>query len=252
MGRILNKVAVVTGAASRLGIGRAVATMFRAEGAAVVVTDREVIMGRQAAEEIGNGVIFLEHDVRNESSWQSMMSEVISRFGRLDILVNNAGITRMQAQEDIESVTLDNWRAVQAVNVEGVLLGCKWAIRAMKRSGGSIINISSMAALTGTPSLPAYGASKAAVRQITQTVALHCARNGYGIRCNSIHPGVIRTDILDGAFSEEAMARLFQSIPTGEFGQPSDVAAAALYLASDDSRYVTGTRLVVDGGVTMQ
>jgi len=251
MGRLDHRVALVTGAASRSGIGRAIATLFAAEGATVALTDTDAAGGKQAADEIGGDSIFIEHDVRDESSWETALLGVVDRFGRLDILVNNAGITGAQPSQNIETVNLESWRQVQAVNVEGVVLGCKFGIQRMKDKGGSIINISSMAALIGTPSLPAYGASKAAVRQLTQTVALHCARNGYNIRCNSIHPGVIRTQILEGAFSDEAMARLLNSIPMGELGLPSDIASAALYLASDDSRYVTGTRLLVDGGANM-
>jgi NAD(P)-dependent dehydrogenase (short-subunit alcohol dehydrogenase family) len=253
MDRANGKVAIVTGAASVTGIGRRISAVLAAEGATVLMTDVDVEGGEKAAAEVGHGAIFLEHDVRVEECWQRVMETAVSRFGRLDILVNNAGITGAEAREDMETISLDAWRAVQSVNVEGVALGCKWAIKTMKaRNSGSIVNISSMAALIATATLPAYGASKAAVRQITQTVAQHCGRQGYRIRCNSIHPGIIDTELVGGAFSEEQLANLKRSIPSGEFGVPDDVAQAVLFLASDESRYVTGTRLIVDGGATMQ
>lgn len=253
MDRVRGKTAVVTGAASVTGIGREISAVLAAEGATVLMADVDVEAGEKAAEAVGRGAIFLEHDVRVEESWQRVMETVTARFGQLDILVNNAGITGAESRESIETITLEAWRAVQGVNVEGVALGCKWAINTMKtRGSGSIINISSMAALIGTATLPAYGASKAAVRQITQTVAQHCGRQGYRIRCNSIHPGIIDTELVAGAFSEEQLANLKRSIPSGEFGVPNDVAQAVLFLASDESRYITGTRLIVDGGATMQ
>lgn len=253
MDRVKGKVAIVTGAASVTGIGRQISAVLAAEGATVLMTDVDAEAGAKAAAAVGHGAIFLEHDVRVEESWQRVMETATGRFGQLDILVNNAGITGAEARETIETISLDAWRAVQAVNVEGVALGCKWAINTMKaRNSGSIVNISSMAALIATATLPAYGASKAAVRQITQTVAQHCGRQGYRIRCNSIHPGIIDTELIGGAFSEEQLANLKRSIPSGEFGVPNDVAQAVLFLASDESRYVTGTRLLVDGGATMQ
>ncbi len=253
MGRVKDKVAIVTGAASATGIGRQISAVLAAEGASVIMTDVDAEAGAKAATDVGRDAIFVEHDVRVEASWQRLMETATGRFGRLDILVNNAGITGAEARETIETISLDAWRAVQAVNVEGVALGCKWAINTMKaRNSGSIINISSMAALVATATLPAYGASKAAVRQITQTVAQHCGRQGYRIRCNSIHPGIIDTELVAGAFSDEQLTNLRRSIPSGEFGVPNDVAQAVLFLASDESRYVTGTRLIVDGGATMQ
>ena len=253
MGRVKDKVAIVTGAASATGIGRQISAVLAAEGASVIMTDVDAEAGAKAATDVGRDAIFVEHDVRVEASWQRLMETATGRFGRLDILVNNAGITGAEARETIETISLDAWRAVQAVNVEGVALGCKWAINTMKaRNSGSIINISSMAALVATATLPAYGASKAAVRQITQTVAQHCGRQGYRIRCKSSHPGIIDTELVAGAFSDEQLTNLRRSIPSGEFGVPDDVAQAVLFLASDESRYVTGTRLIVDGGATMQ
>jgi len=252
MARVSGKVALVTGAASRFGIGKAISSLLAREGANLVMTDIDVKDGSRIASEIGDNAVFFEHDVREEDSWRAVFEQAVARFGQVDILVNNAGVTGAAAQEDIETTTLATWRSVQATNVEGVVLGCKHGVNAMKVRGGAIVNISSMAALVATPTLPAYGASKAAVRQITQTVAQHCARSGYDIRCNSVHPGIIETELVDAAFSEEQLQRLRQSIPNGRFGSPEDVAQAVLYLASDHARYVTGTRLVVDGGSTMQ
>jgi len=253
MDRVKGKVAIVTGAASATGVGREISTLLADEGAVVVMTDVDAERGEEAAVSVGRGAIFVKHEVQCDESWQSLMELVMGRFGRLDILVNNAGITGASAGENIETLTIDNWRAVQNVNVEGVALGCKWAIKVMKsQAAGAIVNISSMAALIGTATLPAYGASKAAVRQITQTIAQHCGRQGYPIRCNSVHPGIIDTELIHGAFSEEQLANLKRSIPSGQFGIPHDVAQAVLFLASDESRYVTGTKLIVDGGATMQ
>jgi NAD(P)-dependent dehydrogenase (short-subunit alcohol dehydrogenase family) len=251
MGRLDGKIVLVTGAAG--AIGRTIATHLAGQGATLVLTDRAAAAGKAAAGTIGDAAVFLEHEVTQEAGWRSVMAAVVERFGRLDVLVNNAGVTGAEAKQDIENVTLEAWRAVQTVNVEGVVLGCKWAVRTMKeRGGGVIVNISSLAALTGTPTLPAYGASKAAVRQITQSVALHCARAGYDIRCNSVHPGFIATEMVEAAFSDEQREQMRQSIPTGDFGTPDDVARAILFLASDDARYMTGSRLIIDGGVTLQ
>lgn len=253
MGRVEGKVALITGVAAPSGIGRAIAALLIEEGAVAVLTDTDVSRGTATAAELGARAAFLEHDVRSEQSWLRVVSAVKDRFGRLDILVNNAGVTGAETRHTVETITLDEWRRVQAVNVEGVVLGCQAAIGAMKDGGGgAIVNISSMAALIGTPTLPAYGASKAAVRQITQTVAQYCATNRYNIRCNSVHPGIIDTELIAGAFSPEQLAHLRRSVPSGELGRPVDVAQAVLFLASDASQYVTGTRLVVDGGATMQ
>lgn len=251
-GRVRGKIAVVTGAASRFGIGKAISVALVREGGKVVMTDIETTAGYAFVREMEPHAVFVAHDVRKEEDWRHVFETAKTRFGGIDILVNNAGVTGAEAQEDVESATLENWRNVFATNVEGVVLGCKYGVSAMKANGGAIINISSMAAMLATPTLPAYGASKAAVRQITQTVAQHCARSGYDIRCNSIHPGIIETELVAEAFSPEQLLRLRQSIPSNRFGSPDDVAEAVLYLSSDAARYVTGTRLVVDGGATMQ
>lgn len=251
MGRVDGKIALVTGAA--VGLGRAIAEILAREGATVVLTDIDSEAGHSLARHMDGEVQFVAHDVRKDESWRSVTDAIIRHHGRVDILVNNAGVTGNEAAEDVENVTLAAWRAVHAVNVEGVILGCKWGVRAMKRAGGgAIVNISSMAGLTGTPSLPAYGASKAAVHQITKTVALHCASHSYGIRCNSVHPGYMATKMLDDAFAPEQRDNILSTIPLGAFGTAEDVAQAVIFLTSDESLYLTGTRLIVDGGVTMR
>ena len=185
------------------------------------------------------------------------MDNVLQKHGRLDILINNAGILATESSQDVESTSLNQWQAVNAVNSEGVFLGCQHGIQAMKATGGSIVNLSSIAALMATPHLFAYGASKAAVRQLTKTVAVHCGREGYRIRCNSVHPGVIETSMgdelmaLGGGNVEEKWAARIAAIPLGEAGTVDDVASCVLFLASDEARHVTGSALVVDGGTTI-
>ncbi|MBI9106645.1 MAG: glucose 1-dehydrogenase [Spirochaetales bacterium] len=251
MGRVSNKVALITGGAS--GIGFAIAELFIKEGSQVVITDFDRSAGEKAARALGCNALFIEQDVSNEGDWIRMIPRILSERGRIDILVNNAGISSAGASQDPETVSLEEWRRVQAVNVEGVVLGCKQAIAVMRKGGGgSIVNISSMAGFIGTPKLSAYGASKAAVYQFTKTVALHCARNKYNIRCNSVHPGIVSTKMFREAFSKEEQEEMRKTIPLGEFSVPKDVAMAALYLASDESKHVTGSKIVVDGGITMQ
>jgi len=244
MNRVDGKVALVTGAAS--GIGRACAQRLAAEGARVVATDRNVETGEAAARELG--VTFATLDVTDGAAWE----RVVGALDRLDILVNAAGVG---IAGDIETATLEQWRFINAVNSEGVFLGCQAAIRVMKATGGSIVNLSSVAGLIGDPDLPAYCASKGAVRLLTKSIALHCARKGYGIRCNSVHPSFIATPMLDGLVAGardpvKARDKLEKAAPLGRTGQPEEVAALVLFLASDESRFITGSELVIDGGVT--
>ncbi len=249
--RLVNKVAIVTGAAS--GIGRAVAARFAAEGATVVLADKNTADGDQAAASLGKPHRFAALDVRSEGEWDAVVADTMERFGRLDVLVNGAGVG---VPKSIEDTTLDEWRFVHAVNSEGVFLGCRAAIRAMKpQKSGSIVNISSVAGLIGAPDLAAYCSSKGAVRLLTKSVALHCAKRGYGIRCNSVHPSFVDTPMvraLAGAARdpEKAFEQLAKSAPMGRLGTVEEVAAAVLYLASDESTFTTGTELVIDGGMT--
>ncbi|WNG58252.1 glucose 1-dehydrogenase [Archangium gephyra] len=251
-GRVEGKVALVTGAAS--GLGKAAAAMLVREGARVALTDRNEAGVRSVAETLGSSARAWTLDVTREQDWQRVVDEVVATFGRLDVVVNNAGIG---VSKDIETLSLEEWRLVHAVNLDGVFLGCKHAIRGMRQSGakGSIINISSVAGLVGVDTLPAYCSSKAGVRLLTKSVALHCARKGYGIRCNSVHPTFIETPMVDGLASlggdmAVGKAKLSRMIPLGHLGEPDDVAYAVLYLASDESKLMTGSELVVDGGST--
>jgi 3(or 17)beta-hydroxysteroid dehydrogenase len=256
MGRLDRKTALVTGGAS--GLGKAIAERLVHDGAAVVITDIQKDIGQSTAAEYG--LTFLEHDVCDETRWVEVVAEVEKKFGQLDVLVNNAGILGPMGSVNPENTPLANWRRIFAVNVEGVFLGCRAAIPAMRRAGGgSIINISSVAGLFATPYATAYGASKAAVRQLTKSVAQHCAQENLRIRCNSVHPGNVRTALWDkqaeenaqrrGVSVEKVVAEAEANSPMGELVQPEDVAAAVSFLASDDSRHMTGTQLLVDCGV---
>ena len=243
-GRLKDKIAVITGAAS--GIGLAIARLFAEQGARVVLTDidasavdAKVATLSRASEHVGQA-----HDVSREEDWERVLDAATSRYGRIDILINNAGIA---AEGAIEDVTIESWRRVMSVNLDGTFLGCKHAVRRMKPHGGAIVNVSSVGALKASLTGPAYGASKAGVWNLTRTVALYCARSGYNIRCNSLHPGLTHTPMMDRA-SPEMIDRLKAGIPLGRLAEPVDIAQAALYLASDEARYTTGTSLVVDGG----
>lgn len=251
MARVEGKVALVTGAAS--GLGAAAVAMLAGEGARVVAGDLDLEKAQAALQSLGDRVYALRQDVTSERDWELAVQRVLERFGRLDILVNSAGILLLQ---DIESTSLEDWRRVHAVNLDGCFLGCKAAIGAMKRSGGgSIINLSSVSGLVGGHNLAAYNSSKGGVRLLTKSVALHCARQGYGIRCNSIHPTFIDTPmleaLLDRAEDPEAVrASLTRQIPLGRLGRTEDVGQMILYLASEESAFVTGTEMVIDGGAT--
>lgn len=253
MGRVAGKVALVTGAAS--GIGRACAEVLAREGAVVVLTDVQdgeaVAAGIRAK---GGKASFHKHDVTDEARWNAIVADTAKQHGRLDVLVNNAGIAVAGLVTDL---TLERWRHQMAVNVDGVFLGVKCALPLMRKTGkGSIINISSIAGLRGAATLSAYCASKGAVRLFTKSVALECAAMGDGIRCNSVHPGIIETPIWGQVIpgSNEPMdldAMSAVRVPLKRKGVPEDIANAVLFLASDDSSYMTGEEMVVDGGMTV-
>jgi 3(or 17)beta-hydroxysteroid dehydrogenase len=249
-GRLSGKAAFVTGAAS--GLGRAIAQCFAGEGARIALADIDESRGRAAAAEIGDAALFITHDVTSEASWLAGLGQAAAAFGRLEIIVNNAGIGTWGT---IEKTTLEEWRRVHAVNLDGVFLGCKHGIPHLRAAGGgSIINLSSVAGIMGTPTLAAYGSSKGGVRQMTKSVALYCANRRDGIRCNSIHPTFIATPmvesmIADSKSPERTRAALAAQIPLGRVGEAEEVAALALYLASDESRFVTGAEFVIDGGL---
>ncbi|MCD6047228.1 MAG: short-chain dehydrogenase [Gammaproteobacteria bacterium] len=250
MSQFLNKKVLVTGAAS--GIGEAIAKAFAAQGAFVYLTDVNEAQGQKIANEIGQAE-FHYLNVADESLWQKIFSQI----SQLDVLVNCAGISgydRDRGPQNPEEASLESWRAVVNINLDGVFLGCKYAIAAMKQYGGAIINISSRSGVVGTPEAAAYAASKAAVINLTKTVALYCASKNYPIRCNSILPGAILTPIwnplLGEAENQEQQLKEFsKAIPLKCFGMPEDVAQAALFLASEASRYMTGSELVIDGGL---
>jgi 3(or 17)beta-hydroxysteroid dehydrogenase len=251
MGRVEGKVAIVTGGAS--GIGRGCAFRLAAEGARVVVADVNEVDGAATATALRPPHIFHALDVTDEAAWARVVAETVRAFGRLDILVNGAGIGILG---DIERVTLAEWRLTNAVNSEGTMLGCQAAIRAMKDTGGgSLINLSSVAGIVGDADTPAYCASKGAVRLLTKSVALHCARRNYHIRCNSVHPSFIETPMVEALIATakdpaKMRERLEQANPLRRIGEVDDVAHLVVYLASDESKFITGGEFVVDGGLT--
>ena len=257
MGQVDGKIALVTGGGS--GIGRATAQALAGEGARVVVTDIDEAGGRETAASIGDAAVFRLHDVTDEASWQAVIGETVAEFGGLHVLVNNAGIG---ITRPIVETTLEEWRKQQSVNVEGVFLGVKHAIPAIRDSGGgSIINLSSIAGLKGNGvGLGCYSATKGAVRLFTKSAALECAHSGWPVRVNSVHPGVIDTAIwpklAEGAAlsnnpkaSNDPADRAAASVPGGKLGRPEDVANAIVFLASDKSSYMTGSEVVVDHGI---
>jgi|SRR3569833_1908794 len=256
MGSGSGKTALVTGGAS--GLGRAIAKRLASDGAQVVISDIREDLGLATASQLG--VEFLQQDVREETRWNGVIREVQDRFGQLNILVNNAGVIGHGEHSDPESTALESWQYIFSINVEGVFLGCRAAIAAMRKAGaGSIVNLSSIAGILATPQATAYGASKAAVWHLTRSVAQYCAERKLAIRCNAVHPGVIRTPLWERHVAELAHGRGIQtnivvseaqaSIPLGDFTLAEDVAAAVSFLISDEARHVTGTKLVVDGGI---
>ena len=254
-GRVTGKVALVTGAAS--GIGLATCWMLASQGARVYLTDIKLDAGESAAAELksyGYDAAFIALDVTLEEQWIAAIDTVHHAEKRLDILVNNAGVG---TGGSVEETTLEEWRRTHAVNAEGPFLGCKHGIILMKENGdgGSIVNVSSVAGIIGAPQLAAYCASKGAVRLLTKSVALHCARKGYGIRCNSVHPSYIDTPMVDDMVDQHRApdryrAALEGASPAGRLGAPDDIAGAILFLASDDSKFMNGAEVVVDGGLT--
>lgn len=256
MPRLEGKVVLITGAAR--GIGQAAAELFVEEGAFVVLSDINDSLGNQEASKLGDRAEYQHLDVSRESDWVHVSGYIQEHFGRLDVLVNNAGITgffESAGPHDPENLDLDSWHLVHHTNSDGVALGCKYAIRLMKTSkSASIVNISSRSGVVGIPAAAGYAASKAAVRNHTKTVALYCAQEKYPIRCNSIHPGAILTPMWDAMLGEgESRSKTIEAVaadvPLGVMGESRDVAYAALYLASDESKYVTGIELNIDGGI---
>lgn len=253
-GRIKNKVALITGAAK--GIGKAMAELFIQEGAQVILTDIDDA-GMALAKKLGKNVQYYRLDVSQEVEWINLSQHIKKEFSTLDILVNNAGIIGLGegfGPQNPESCSLKDWHKVHAVNMDGVFLGCKYGIGLMKQRGGSIINMSSRSGIVGIPHAVAYASSKASIRNHTKSVALYCAEKNYNIRCNSIHPAAILTPLWDvmlgtGAHREKALKYLESGIPLKRMGTPEEVAQLALFLASDESRYITGDEMNIDGGI---
>jgi 3(or 17)beta-hydroxysteroid dehydrogenase len=244
-----DQVAIVTGGAS--GIGAAAAALLQEAGATVIVADV------QAAKDTAGR--FIQHDVASEDAWKALLADVLKRHGRLDIMINNAGVGG--GAGTLETTTVEQWRKVEAINSEGVFLGCKYAIEGMKRTGpakpaakGSIVNVSSIAGLIGSAGPVAYTASKGAVRLLSKSVAMHCAEQKYDIRCNSVHPGGVDTAIFNPLWQmvgrEQGKAFIDASHPIGHMAEPRELGELLLWLASDRSSFVTGAEFVADGGLT--
>ena len=254
MGRVENKVAIVTGAAS--GLGFAAAQKLMDEGAKVLLTDinEEVInsMPERLSSYSKTQFQAMVHDVANEDSWINVIENAENHFGKINVLVNSAGIS---LGADVVSTDFEIWKKVHQVNLDSVFLGCKYAVPIMSKSGqGSIINLSSISGIVAGWNTAAYNSSKAGVRLLSKSVALYCAKKGYDVRCNSVHPAFVDTPILDPlkqAFGEEnAVAKLSRQIPMNKIGDTDDVSYAILYLASDESKFMTGTEIVLDGGLS--
>ncbi len=254
MGRVENKVAIVTGAAS--GLGFAAAKKLMDEGAKVLLTDINEEVINSMPERLSNysetQFETITHDVANEDSWINAIEKAENHFGKINILVNSAGIS---LGADVVSTDFEIWKKVHQVNLDSVFLGCKYVVPIMGKSGqGSIINLSSISGIVAGWNTAAYNSSKAGVRLLSKSVALYCAKKGYDVRCNSVHPAFVDTPILDPlkqAFGEEnAVAKLSRQIPMNKIGDTDDVSYAILYLASDESKFMTGTEIVLDGGLS--
>lgn len=253
MDRVKGKVAIITGAAS--GLGKATARLLAEEGAKVVVGDINEDKGIETVDEIrrdGGEAVFMKLDVSSEQDWREVIKKTMAEFGKLDVLVNNAGVMLIKK---IEEMTLDEWHWLLGVHVDGVFLGTKHAVGAMKQSGGgSIINMSSAAGIVGTPdNTAAYCTAKGAIRLFTKAAAIEFSKAvyDYNIRVNSVHPGVIETPMTRAMLEDETVRKNIEQVhPIGKIGEPKDIAYAVLYLASEESRMATGTELVIDGGWT--
>jgi NAD(P)-dependent dehydrogenase (short-subunit alcohol dehydrogenase family) len=251
MGRLCGKVTLISGAAS--GIGRETARLLAREGAEVVLADIDADRGQEAAAKIGAPAYFVPLDVTQERSWSAAFETVLQRAGRLDVLVNSAGIW---LDGDFANYSPADWQRTMDVNATGTFLGCRFAVEAMRARGnsGAIVNISSVYGNIAADDAIAYAASKGAVRLLTKAVALYCAAKALPIRCNSVHPGYVDSEMLEGFAAavggrEMAIAGLSSVVPMRKLSMPSDIAEAILFLASDSARMITGAELPVDGGM---
>lgn len=254
MNRLQNKVVLITGAAR--GLGAASAALFAKEGATVILTD---VMDEEGESQAARLNMPYEHlDVSIEDAWVSLTEKLMQEYKQIDVIFNNAGILGLGDEfgpQDPEHASISSWHKVHAINLDGVFLGCKYGIQMLKAKGGSIINMSSRSALVGVPGASAYASSKAAIMNHTRSVALYCAQKNYNIRCNAIHPGAVMTGIWEPMLGKSKAVRkknlenIEAGIPLGHMGEPLDVAYLALYLASDESKYMTGSALTLDGGI---
>jgi 3(or 17)beta-hydroxysteroid dehydrogenase len=250
-GRLAGKTILITGGASGIGL----ATMRRAleHGARVAIGDIDAAAGEMLAEGTP-GLRFVRLDVTSDESWAAAVTDVQTNVGPLDGVVNSAGVFIVG---DIEKISLEDWRRTHAVNVDGVFLGCRHAVGAMKARGGSIVNMSSVSGLVGGHNIVAYNSSKGAVRLLTKSVALHCAKQNYGIRCNSVHPTFVDTPMYQSTIAaarepERVRDALTAQVPLRRVAQPNEIADLIVYLLSDESAFVTGAEMVIDGGLTAQ
>jgi len=248
------KIALVTGSAQ--GLGAAISRAFVREGAKVAVTDLngEGAVATAAAlnGEVPGSALALSHDVTSPDQWQDVLAKAEAHFGGLNVLVNNAGIG---CSRTVEEATIEEWRECHAIDLDSVFYGCKYALPVMRKyAPGAIVNISSIAGLIAGHNMAPYNSAKAGVWMLSKSVALHCARRGYGIRCNSVHPTFIKTPILDPLVEalgeEQAFAKLARQVPLGTLGEPEDMANTMLFLASNESKFITGAELKVDGGIS--
>ncbi|MCF8475328.1 MAG: glucose 1-dehydrogenase [Emcibacter sp.] len=258
MNRVMDKICLVTGAAS--GLGEACARLLAQEGGTVILTDINDIQGHKTTQEIkdtGANAIFIKHDVTNEDDWKSVFSTILETYGKIDVLINNAG---GGTYNDVETLSLQDWKNIIALNMDSTFLGTQMAIKSMKDTGGgSIINMSSVGGLVGSPNLVAYSAAKAGVKLFSKSVALHCGAHNYNIRVNTVHPGLIKTvsgmemaSKATGLSVEDAETAFAAMHPIGRIGKPIEIANMVLFLASDESSFATGGEFVVDGGYTAQ
>ena len=247
-GRLENKVAIITGAA--MGLGAAEATLFAKEGAKVILTDVAADKGQELADKFG--ATFMQQDVTDEERWKQIISDTVNLHGKLDVLVNNAGIVEVG---DPENQTTEEYRKTMAVHMDSTFFGCKYSIPVMAESGGgSIVNMCSIASVQGESYVAAYCAAKGAIEAYTRAVAVHCGLKKNGVRCNSIHPSGIITPMVESV--PEKMEAKFggapnQDAPASKQGEPNDIAYAALYLASDESKFMNGAQLRVDNAMSV-
>ncbi len=246
MGRLAGKVAIITGAAK--GLGEVDARMFVREGARVVLPDVDRENGERVAAELGDMAEFRYLDVRHDAEWKALVDDVVLRHGKLDILVNNAGVVELG---DIETQTEKDYRFIMAVSADGTWFGCQHAVRVMKETGGgSIVNMASIASVQGESAVAAYCAAKGAVEALTRAVAVHCAKSGYNIRCNSIHPAGVLTPMVMEVGRQAALMRgaeeALNAGPITKLGEPDDIAYTVLFLASDESKFINGAAIRAD------